>query len=115
MHDVARLPAGADTVRSRACCEQHIHWAHRLSTLVGFGAVGLRRPERDGRCEGRLQGGYRTASMVLLGLYGLQMLIGAANIWTTFSDVVRASHLAVSAVDLGARGAHRRRRGLPAG
>ena len=76
--------------------EQHIHWAHRLSTLVGFGAVGLvalsattlRGPnaERIG-----------VASMALLGLYGLQMLIGAANIWTTFSDVVRASHLAAGA------------------
>jgi heme A synthase len=76
--------------------EQHIHWAHRLSTLVGFGAVGfvalsattLRGPnaERIG-----------VASMTLLGLYGLQMLIGAANIWTTFSDVVRASHLAAGA------------------
>ena len=76
--------------------EQHIHWAHRLSTLVGFGAVGfvalsattLRGPnaERIG-----------IASMALLGLYGAQMLIGAANIWTTFSDVVRASHLAAGA------------------
>ena len=76
--------------------EQHIHWAHRLSTLVGFGAVGfvalsattLRGPnaERIG-----------VASMALLGLYGAQMLIGAANIWTTFSDVVRASHLAAGA------------------
>lgn len=76
--------------------EQHIHWAHRLSTLVGFGAVGfvalsattLRGPnaERIG-----------VASIALLGLYGAQMLIGAANIWTTFSDVVRASHLAAGA------------------
>ena len=76
--------------------EQHIHWAHRLSTLVGFGAVGfvaLSATELRGPLAGRLQ----VASMVLLGLYGLQMLIGAANIWTTFSDVVRASHLAVGA------------------
>ena len=76
--------------------EQHIHWAHRLSTLVGFGAVGLlaltATDLRGPRAE-RLQ----AASMALLGLYGLQMLIGAANIWTTFSDVVRASHLAVGA------------------
>ena len=35
--------------------------------------------------------------MALLGLYGVQMVIGAANIWTTFSDVVRASHLAAGA------------------
>ncbi|MYE32643.1 MAG: hypothetical protein F4X80_08355 [Chloroflexi bacterium] len=35
--------------------------------------------------------------MTLLVLYGLQMLVGAANIWTTFSDVVRASHLALGA------------------
>ena len=76
--------------------EQHIHWAHRLSTLVGFGAVGLlaltattlRGPHAE-----RLG----MASMTLLVLYGLQMLVGAANIWTTFSDVVRASHLALGA------------------
>ena len=76
--------------------EQHIHWAHRLSTLVGLGAVGfvaLSATELRGPLAERLQ----AASMGLLGLYGLQMLIGAANIWTTFSDVVRASHLALGA------------------
>ena len=76
--------------------EQHIHWAHRLSTLVGLGAVGfvaLSATELRGPLADRIQ----AASMVLLGLYGLQMLVGAANIWTTFSDVVRASHLALGA------------------
>ncbi len=77
--------------------EQHIHWAHRLSTLVGLGAVGfvaLSATELRGPLAERIQ----AASMVLLGLYGLQMLVGAANIWTTFSDVVRASHLALGAL-----------------
>ena len=77
--------------------EQHIHWAHRLSTLVGLGAVGfvaLSATELRGPLADRIQ----AASMVLLGLYGLQMLVGAANIWTTFSDVVRASHLALGAL-----------------
>ena len=77
--------------------EQHIHWAHRLSTLVGLGAVGfvaLSATELRGPFADRIQ----AASMVLLGLYGLQMLVGAANIWTTFSDVVRASHLALGAL-----------------
>ena len=77
--------------------EQHIHWAHRLSTLVGLGAVGfvaLSATELRGPLADRIQAG----SMVLLGLYGLQMLVGAANIWTTFSDVVRASHLALGAM-----------------
>ncbi len=77
--------------------EQHIHWAHRLSTLVGLGAVGfvaLSATELRGPLAERIQ----AAAMVLLGLYGLQMLVGAANIWTTFSDVVRASHLALGAL-----------------
>ena len=77
--------------------EQHIHWAHRLSTLVGLAAVGfvaLSATELRGPLADRIQ----AASMVLLGLYGLQMLVGAANIWTTFSDVVRASHLALGAL-----------------
>ena len=76
--------------------EQHIHWAHRLSTLVGFGAVGLLALTAT-ELRGPRADQLRTASMALLALYGLQMLIGAANIWTTFSDVVRASHLAVGA------------------
>ena len=76
--------------------EQHIHWAHRLSTLVGFGAVGLLALSAT-TLRGPLADRLRTASMALLGLYGLQMLVGAANIWTTFSDVVRASHLALGA------------------
>ena len=76
--------------------EQHIHWAHRLSTLVGFGAVGLLALTAT-TLQGPNAERIGIASMALLGLYGAQMLIGAANIWTTFSDVVRASHLAAGA------------------
>ena len=76
--------------------EQHIHWAHRLSTLVGLGAVGLLALSATD-LRGPLAGLLRGASIALLALYGGQMLIGAANIWTTFSDVVRAAHLAAGA------------------
>ena len=73
--------------------EQHIHWAHRLSTLLGLGAVGLLAlASRDLR--GSLAAPLRIASMALLALYVGQMLLGAANIWTDFASGVRAAHLA---------------------
>ena len=33
----------------------------------------------------------------VLGLYGLQILVGASNIWTDFSIAARVAHLAVGA------------------
>lgn len=75
---------------------QHIHWAHRLSTLAGFGAVGLLALNAT-TLEGPRADALRMASMTLLALYGVQMLIGALNIITTFSDIVRATHLAAAA------------------
>ena len=73
--------------------EQHIHWAHRLSTLVGFGAVGLLALASTD-LRGTLAAPLRAASMALLALYAGQMLLGAANIWTDFAAGVRAAHLA---------------------
>lgn len=75
--------------------EQAIHWAHRLSVLVGLAAVGwlvlsaehLREPS-----EG-LRFGVRT----LAALYVLQIAIGGLNIWTQFSEAALVLHLAAGA------------------
>ena len=75
---------------------QHVHWAHRLSTLAGFAAVGLVALSATD-LRGALAGPLRSASLALLALYGGQMLLGAANVWTRFADPVRASHLALGA------------------
>ena len=72
--------------------EQHIHWAHRLSTLVGFVAVGLLALASTD-LRGSLARPLRSASLGLLALYVGQMLLGAANIWTEFAGGVRAAHL----------------------
>ncbi len=37
----------------------------------------------------------RLAAWTALGLYGLQVLSGALNIWTGFSVAARTSHLAI--------------------
>ena len=73
--------------------EQHIHWAHRLSTLAGFVAVGLLALASTD-LRGANAAPLRRASLVLLVLYVGQMLLGAANIWTDFASSVRAVHLA---------------------
>ena len=75
--------------------EQHIHWAHRLTVLAGFGGVALliwRTQQLPGASST-----LRTAAWGLGGLYVGQMLLGAANIWTDFSSASRAAHLAGAA------------------
>jgi heme A synthase len=72
---------------------QHIQWAHRLSTIVGFGVVGLLALNATD-LKGTLAAPLRTASMALLALYAGQVLLGAANIWTDFSQGALAAHLA---------------------
>lgn len=71
---------------------QHIHWLHRLTVLGGLLAVGF---------LGLVASDLRTPAPVLqravygvLGLYGVQMLIGALNIWSDFSNAARVAHLA---------------------
>lgn len=78
---------------------QHIHWMHRLLVAAAFIAV-LRLiwhaqdlPEADGVL--------RNAAWGLGALYGAQIVIGAANIWTDFSSAVRAAHLAGAAATWG--------------
>ena len=79
--------------------EQHIHWFHRLSVLVGLGGVILLiwRAQELPNTDTIL----RIGTWALGGLYAIQIMVGAANIWTDFSSAVRAVHLAGSAVICG--------------
>jgi heme A synthase len=72
---------------------QDIHWLHRLTVVLGAAAVGwvflyVRHMPQVGR---RLHQG----AHALIGLYGLQILIGAGNIWSNMAEAVRVAHLAV--------------------
>ena len=72
--------------------EQHIHWLHRLTVLAGFAGVmllALRASQLSG--AGPL---LRGVGWALVALYAGQMLLGAANIWTDFSEAARTAHLA---------------------
>jgi len=73
--------------------EQHIHWLHRLAVVAGGAAVAW-----VGHRWFHLPGATpleRRAALALVGLYALQVLIGAANIWTTFAEWPRVAHLAL--------------------
>lgn len=74
---------------------QHIHWLHRFVVLGGAAAVGTAALavlwSRD--AGPRLQ----RAAQALLVLYGVQVVVGALNIWTTFSAVALVLHLLVGA------------------
>ena len=74
---------------------QHIHWLHRFAVLGGAGAVGAAAlAVLWSRAAGAL---FQRAAQAMLALYGVQVLVGALNIWTTFSAPARAVHLAVGA------------------
>jgi heme A synthase len=74
--------------------EHHVHWLHRLIVVVGMLAVGgaatalLRREGDPAR---------RRAGWALVILYAAQILVGASNIWTDFSEASRVAHLALGA------------------
>lgn len=73
--------------------EQGIHWLHRFVVVGGLAAVVavavalLRLPD-----AGAL---LRRSAWTLLALYGLQIVVGASNIWTDFSEFSRVTHLAL--------------------
>ena len=72
---------------------QHIQWLHRITVLVGLGAVGLvalAATSLRGEAEP-----LRRAAWTLFALYLLQIAIGALNIWTDLSAAARVAHLAV--------------------
>ena len=73
---------------------QDIHWLHRITVALGAVSVAwVFFHVRDMRGAGR---SLQRAAHSLLGLYGLQILIGGLNILSGFSDIVRISHLAVA-------------------
>ena len=71
---------------------QSIHWLHRITVLGGLAAVAvvamaaanLREPSRELR-----RGGH-----ALVGLYALQIAIGALNVWSGFAAAALVAHLA---------------------
>ncbi len=73
---------------------QHIHWLHRITVLAGLAAVAVVTLAATALPEAaRL---LRRAAWMLLGLYLLQIAIGALNAWTDFSSAARVAHLAAS-------------------
>ncbi len=78
---------------------QHIHWLHRLSVVGGLVAVlGLAYSVREMR---NAHTWLAHATMTLAGLYVLQILVGAGNIWSDFAVTVRVAHLALGSAILG--------------
>lgn len=78
---------------------QHIHWMHRL--LVGAAFIAVLRLIWHARDLPEADGALRSAAWGLGALYGAQIVIGATNIWTDFSVVARAAHLAGAAATWG--------------
>ncbi len=74
---------------------QHIHWLHRITVVAAFAAsvaLVVGAPAwRDARPR------LFAAAQVLLAMYVVQMVVGAANIWSDFSEVARVAHLMVGA------------------
>ena len=74
---------------------QHIHWLHRITVLLGLGAVGfvalaaanLREPSD----------GVRLGAWAVVALYVAQIAVGALNIFTSFSTGILVAHLAFAA------------------
>lgn len=91
---------------------QHIHWLHRIAAVGGalaVAGVALSVRRFDGASARRVGGAsarrgaagsgpwLRGAAVWLVVLYGVQVLVGAANVWTDFSGAARVAHLAVGA------------------
>ena len=74
---------------------QHIHWLHRFTVAGGLAVVAwLFLHIREMRAAGRM---LQRAGHSLIGLYGLQIVIGALNPLTGFAQSARVGHLAVAA------------------
>ena len=81
-----------EVVPSSDASSVQVHFGHRvLAGLLGFVILGLVWLAWRGRREAPLAFGLALGA---LALYGTQVLIGAANIWTEVADEVSAAHLA---------------------
>lgn len=73
--------------------EQSIHWLHRFVVVGGLIAVaGVAWAVLRADGTGRLM---RRSAWLLVALYGAQVLVGASNMWTDFSEASRIAHLAL--------------------
>lgn len=75
--------------------EQSIHWLHRLTVLVGLGVVAWLRFSVDSLREPADD--VRFGANTLVGLFVLQMAVGALNIFSKFAPLALTLHLAVAA------------------
>lgn len=73
---------------------QHIQWLHRLTVLVGFAASAVFAYLLIE--AGRNRRSLWLAGWLLVGLYAIQIGIGALIPWTDFSEAARVTHLAVA-------------------
>jgi heme A synthase len=72
---------------------QHIHWLHRFTVVIGLlavAAVAIRTYLMQEAGET-----LRRGVAALVGLYLLQILVGALNIWSEFADAALVAHLAI--------------------
>ncbi len=74
---------------------QSIHWTHRLTVVLGLLAIAWLRFDVDRLRESA--DGLRFGANVLVGLYVLQIGIGALNIFSSFAPLSLTAHLAVAA------------------
>ena len=73
---------------------QHIHWLHRFIVAADAVIIGwLFLHVRDMRARGPM---LRRGAHSLLGLYGIQILVGGLNILSNFAETVRVSHLVLA-------------------
>jgi len=73
--------------------EQHIHWLHRFMVVGGLVAVmWVTAAGEMLRDAGPM---LKRAVRLVATLYLVQILVGASNIWTDFSEASRVAHLAL--------------------
>ena len=73
--------------------EQHVHWSHRLTVVLGlFAALAVPLATVTMRAAGPM---LRNAAWGVFALYVAQIIVGASNIWTDFSEASRVAHLAL--------------------
>src|SRR5690606_22627207 len=74
---------------------QHIHWLHRITVLLGLGAVAIVAMAAANLREA--SEGVRLGAWAVVALYVAQIAVGALNIFTKFSTGILVAHLAFAA------------------